>query len=132
MPRRPKRSASSKRSRRATLTVSAEPDAEHVALAGVSDPNLSGSLVFSPATAELVVVAEGLTEPPAGLEYRCWVEVDGTRHGVGKMFFGGDLAYWVGPTPGVSSIPDGATFGVSLVDASGSAIDTDPVLIGKL
>ena len=116
----------------ATLAVTAQPDAEHVALTGVSDPKLTGSLVYSPATAELVVVAEGLVEPPAGLEYRCWVEVGGTRHRVGKMFFGGDLAYWVGPTPAISGVSDGATFGVSLVDASGPAVDTDPVLVGKL
>ena len=116
----------------ATLAVTAQPDAEHVALTGVSDPDLSGSLVYSPATAELVVVAEGLVEPAAGLEYRCWVEIDGARHRVGKMFFGGGLAYWVGPTPAVSGVSDGATFGVSLVDAAGPAVDADPVLVGKL
>ena len=116
----------------ATLTVTAQPDAEHVALTGVSDPKLSGSLVYSPASTELVVVAEGLTPPPAGQEYRCWVEVDGTRHRVGKMFFGGQLAYWIGPAPAVSGVSSGATFGVSLVDASGPAVGTDPVLIGAL
>lgn len=116
----------------ATLAVTAQPDAEHVALNGVSDPKQSGNLVFSPATAELVVVATGLTSPPAGLEYRCWVEVGGTRHRVGKMFFGGDLAYWVGPAPAVSGVSSGATFGVSLVDASGPAVSTDPVLLGRL
>jgi negative regulator of sigma E activity len=116
----------------ATLAVTAQPDAEHVVLTGVSDPKQSGSLVFSPASAELVVVATGLTVPPAGLEYRCWVEVDGTRHGVGKMFFGGQLAYWVGPAPAVSGVSSGATFGVSLVDASGPAVSTDPVLLGRL
>jgi hypothetical protein len=116
----------------ATLAVTAEPDAEHVALVGVTDANLSGSLVYSPATADLVVVAEGLTAPLAGLEYRCWVEIGGTRHRVGKMFFGGDLAYWIGPTPAVSGVSDGATFGVSLVDATGPAVDAAPVLLGKL
>lgn len=45
----------------ATLDVSAEPDAEHVTLAGVSDPTLGGHLVYSPSTAQLVVVASGLT-----------------------------------------------------------------------
>ena len=45
---------------------------------------------------ELVVVADGLTPPPAGQEYRCWVEVGGARTPIGKMFFGGELAYWVG------------------------------------
>ena len=116
----------------ATLTVTAQPDAEHVALASVSDPDVYGGITYSPSTAELVVVASGLTPPPAGLEYRCWVEVDGTRQRVGKMFFNGDLAFWVGPTPAIAGVSSGATFGVSLVDAAGSAVDTDPVLLGEL
>lgn len=116
----------------ATLTVTAQPDAEHVALAGVSDPELYGGLTFSPSTAELVVVASGLTQPAAGLEYRCWVEVDGKREKVGKMFFNQDLAFWVGPSPAIAGLSTGATFGVSLVDAAGSAVDTEPVLLGEL
>jgi hypothetical protein len=116
----------------ATLTVTAQPDAEHVALASASDPDVYGGITYSPSTAELVVVASGLTPPPDGLEYRCWVEVDGTRHRVGKMFFNEDLAFWVGPSPAIAGVSDGATFGVSLVDAAGSAVDTDPVLVGEL
>ena len=116
----------------ATLTVTAQPDAEHVALAGVSDPELYGGLTYSPSTSELVVVASGLTQPAAGLEYRCWVEVDGKREKVGKMFFNQDLAFWVGPSPAIAGLSTGATFGVSLVDAAGSAVDTDPVLLGEL
>jgi len=116
----------------ATLTVTAQPDAEHVALAGVSDPELYGGLTYSPSTSELVVVASGLTQPTAGLEYRCWVEVDGKREKVGKMFFNQDLAFWVGPSPAISGLSTGATFGVSLVDAAGSSVDTDPVLLGEL
>lgn len=116
----------------ATLTVTSQPDARHVTLAGTSDPKLDGSLAYSPSTAELVVVATGLTLPPQDLEYRCWVEIDGTRHRVGKMFFSQGLAYWVGPAPAVSGLSGGVTFGVSLVGASGPSIDTDPVLLGKL
>jgi anti-sigma factor RsiW len=116
----------------ATLQITGQPDAEHVALAGVSDPSLDGSLVYSPSTAELVVVATGLTPPPSGQEYRCWVEVDGQRRRVGKMFFSDGLAYWVGPAPAVSGVSPGATFGVSLVGASGGTIDAAPVLVGEL
>jgi hypothetical protein len=116
----------------ATLTVTAQPDAEHVALAGVADPELYGGLTYSPSTSELVVVASGLTPPATGLEYRCWVEVDGKREKVGKMFFNQDLAFWVGPSPAISGLSTGATFGVSLVDAAGSTVDTDPVLLGQL
>ena len=105
----------------ATLSVTAQPDARHVALAGASGPSPNGSLAFSPSIGQLVVVATGLTPPPAGLEYRCWVEVGGTRQRVGKMFFSQDLAYWVGPAPAISGLSSGATFGVSLVDRAGSA-----------
>ncbi len=115
-----------------TMRVTAKPDAEQVLLAGVSDPAMAGSLVYSPSTTELVVVADGLEPPPAGQEYRCWIEVGGIRQRVGRMFFGDDLAYWVGPAPAVSGVSSGARFGVSLVDASGSSVDTAPVLLGEL
>ena len=116
----------------ATLDVTEEPDAEHVDLTGVTDPTLEGSLVFSPSTAELVVVATGLTPPPSGQEYRCWVEIDGRRTPVGRMFFSDELAYWVGPVPAVSGLSGEATFGVSLVVAAGGSVDADPVLVGDL
>jgi hypothetical protein len=116
----------------ASLDIAGDPDAEHVALAGVSDPSLDGDLAFSPSTAELVVVVTGLTPPPAGQEYRCWVEVDGQRQRIGRMFFSDELAYWAGPVPAVSGLSSDAGFGVSLVDASGQGIDADPVLVGKL
>ena len=83
-----------------TMAVTAQPDAEHVSLAGVADHAAQGNLVFSPSTTELAVVATGLTPPKAGYEYRCWVSVDGSRQRVGKMFFADDVAYWVGTAPG--------------------------------
>ena len=48
------------------------------------------------------------------------------------MFFSQGLAYWVGPAPAVAGLSSGATFGVSLVRAAGSAVDGDPVLVGGL
>jgi hypothetical protein len=116
----------------ATLDVTAEPDAQHVALAGTTDPALDGSLVFSPSTAKLVVVASGLTRPPSDQVYRCWVEVGGARQAVGRMVFSDKLAYWLGEVPAVSGLSAGATFGVSLVPAGGTSVDTDPVLVGQL
>ncbi len=115
-----------------TMAVISQPDAEHVALAGVTDPAADGNLVFSPSTTELSVVATGLVPPPAGYEYRCWVMVDGSRQRIGKMFFAEDIAYWVGPVPAISDVSTGATFGVSLVGASGTTLETDPVLLGGL
>jgi anti-sigma factor RsiW len=116
----------------AALTVTSQPDAEHVRLAGTGSAALNGSLAYSPSTSELVVVATGLTPPPSDLEYRCWVEVGGTRQRVGKMFFSQGLAYWVGPAPAVSGLSSGATFGVSLVGAGSPSLDSAPVLLGQL
>lgn len=116
----------------ATLAITAEPDAEHVTLVGTTDRTLDGSLAFSPSTAKLVVVATGLKPPPAGQEYRCWVQTGGARQRVGKMFFSADLAYWIGPAPSVAGLAGAATFGVSLVDVGGPGVETDPVLLGKL
>jgi hypothetical protein len=115
-----------------TLRLSAQPDARRVALTAPGAPNQQGTLVFSPATHDLVVVATGLSQPPAGQEFRCWVESGGSRKGVGKMFFGGGIAYWVGPAPVVSGLSRDATFGVSLVDLAAPGVQRDPVLVGEL
>jgi len=115
-----------------TVRLSAEPDARRVALAGTGATNQSGMLIFSPATRELVVVATGLTEPPAGQEFRCWVEAGGVRQGVGRMFFGGGVSYWVGPVAAVAGLSGHATFGISLVDRTGSGAQGQPVLLGAL
>jgi hypothetical protein len=114
----------------ATLGVSAEADATRVALAGTQDPSVQGSLVFSPTSTELVVVATGLTEPAAGLEYGCWMDAGAGRVRVGKMYFGGGLAYWVGESDAIAGLDVPATFGVSLVPV-GSSPEADPVLVGR-
>ena len=115
----------------ASVALSGEPDAEQIRLEGTDDR--WGRLIYSPGKGELAVIASGLTEPAGGREYRCWVEIDGQRSPVGKMFFGGDLAFWAGPVETVSNLPTGATFGVSLVDtASGADSGEPPVLAGAL
>ena len=112
----------------ATLDVTAQPDVRRVVLAGT---DATGSLVYSPSTTELVVVAIGLTPPPAGQEYRCWVELAGDRDGVGKMFFSDDLAYWIGPVGAVAGLVENATFGVTLVSLDGTTDNLD-VMEGDL
>jgi Anti-sigma-K factor rskA len=113
-----------------TVALSGEPDVAQVRLEGTDDD--WGRLVYSPAKGELAVIASGLTEPASGREYRCWVEIDGERKPVGKMFFGGDLAFWAGPAEAIANLPADATFGVSLVDASGSDVGDPPVLEGAI
>lgn len=116
----------------ATLEITADPDAERVALASTEGSGASGSLLFSPTTTELVVVADGLASPPDGQEYRCWLLVDGVREDVGRMYFADELAFWVGVTPGVAAAEPGTTFGVSLTATDGSGAQTDPVIAGEL
>ncbi len=115
----------------ATIEISAQPDHERVTLAATGGAS-SGSLLFSAATTELVVVARGLDRPPAGKEYRCWVELAGKRENVGRMFFGDELAFWVGDTPAIRGATPGTWFGVSLADLDSPAIDAPPVIAGEL
>jgi hypothetical protein len=114
-----------------TLRVDGQPDVRRIALASTTGASTSGSIVFSPASTELVVVADALAPPPAGHEYRCWLEVGGTRSQVGKMFFGGDLAYWVGDVSELAGLGPDVRFGVSLVDLAGTATPSEPVLVGN-
>jgi hypothetical protein len=115
----------------ATLEITGASDAERVTLTA-NDADTRGTLLFSPTSTKLVVVATGLEDPPAGQEYRCWVEVGGKRENVGRMFIADDLAFWVGDTPAVSSVEPGTTFGVSLADLDSPALDAPPVIVGEL
>ena len=116
-----------------SLRIDSQPDASYVELAaavGAAEP--AGTLAFSPRTKELVVLAEGLAQPPPGMQYRCWVEIGGSRRRIGQMFFGGNVAYWVGPVDEIAGAGPGTTFGVSLVPADGDSVSGDPVLQGGL
>ena len=115
-----------------SIDVAHAPDARQVALSSPSGAPTVGLLAFVPSTGKLVVSARDLGSPPAGKEYRCWMEIAGRRTVVGRMFFAGGIAYWVGPVGGLSGVPPGTHFGVSLVDATGASIDGDPVLLGSL
>jgi hypothetical protein len=117
---------------RATIEITGDAEARRVDLAATGGTPTSGTLLFSPSTTRLVVVANELQSPPPGKEYRCWVEVDGRREDVGRMFFAGDLAFWVGDTPQVSDLPDGSAFGVSLTDVASPSLEAEPVILGQL
>jgi hypothetical protein len=91
----------------------------------------AGALVLDPTSKQIAVLSDDLAPPPSGMEYRCWVEANGQRQAVGRMWFEGGLAYWAGKNEGIAAWPAGASFGVSLEEvdqpASGPA-----VLSGKL
>jgi len=114
-----------------TLRVEQKADATHLVLASVNgDAAVTGTLLFSPSDGQLVMVADGLGPAPAGKEYGCWVEVDGQKHRIGRMYTGGDLQAWAGPVDGLAALPPGAVFGVSLVPLGGGA--GEPLLTGSL
>jgi len=116
-----------------SLRIDGQADAIHVDLAGTgAGSGATGTLVFSSGTGELAVLASGLAQPPSGMEYRCWVEIGGSRRRVGQMFLGGDVAYWAGDVTGLSNVGEGARFGVSLVPSDGDLVTGDPILLGEL
>jgi len=118
-----------------SLRVAAQPDAAQVALAPTGAPgaeSADGTLMFSPGTHDLVVIAAGLPRPPDGREFRCWVESGGERRNVGRMYFTADLSFWIGSVDAVADLRPGSRFGITLVDAAGGALDGDPALVGDL
>jgi hypothetical protein len=116
-----------------SLRIDGDPDAKYVELAATGgDPALAGTLAFSPGTKELVVLAEGLAQPPTGMQYRCWVEIDGSRKRIGQMFFGGNVSFWVGEVDGIGGAGPGSRFGVSLGPDEDDSMSADPVLLGEL
>ena len=114
-----------------TMRVDGQPDARRVALASADGSPTTATVLFSPTSTDLVVVADQLTPVPDGQEYRCWVEVNGVRKPIGKMFFGDSLAYWVGPVSAVAGLPDHAKFGVTLVNLASPDPAAQPVLVGE-
>ena len=114
-----------------TIRVDSQHDARHVALAAAAGGGPTGTLIFSPSSTDVVVVATGLTPPAAGQEYRCWVETGGSRQRVGRMFLGADLFYWVGRASSLTGLGPGSTFGISLVPVTCESVDGAPVLVGQ-
>ena len=116
----------------ATIELTADPDSRRVELASTTGGETTGTLLYSPSTTDLVVVAYDLARPASGMEYRCWVEIDGQRHDVGRMFFADELAFWVGETPEISDLPAGTVFGVSPTAVGSPSLEADPVLRSQL
>ena len=62
----------------------------------------SGSISWS--SNDLVVLTTALAPPPADQEYQCWLQEPDSGAVIGKMYFAGRTAYWVG------SLDEWATF----------------------
>lgn len=114
-----------------SMRIEHQSDATHLVLTPTDGgTTTTATLLFSPSEGELVIVADGLAPLPAGMEYGCWVEVDGQRRRIGRMYPGGDVQGWAGPVAGLADLPPGTVFGVSLVPIGGGA--GEPVLTGSL
>jgi hypothetical protein len=114
-----------------TIRVDRQADAHHVPLVAAVGGGPTGTLIYSPSSTDVVVVATGLTPPDAGMEYRCWVETGGSRQRVGRMLVGAGVAYWVGTSSSLSGLAAGSTFGISLVPLAGDPVSGEPVLVGQ-
>lgn len=79
-----------------------------------------GSVVWS--SHDLVVLTTALAVPPADAVYRCWIERDGQRSPIGRMFFANGTGYWAGSLDAwaTTSLAAGSTFGISLEPLAGS------------
>jgi hypothetical protein len=106
-------------------TLLQQPTARLVALQNEAGAP-AGALVLDPTSNQIAVLSDDLAPPPSGMEYRCWVEANGQRQAVGRMWFEGGLAYWAGKNEAIGAWPSGASFGVSLEEidqpASGPAV----------
>ena len=107
------------------IDIEGQADARRVALASPNVSGASGTVEFSPGTGRLVIVANGLTEPAGNQLVGCWIEVDGSRRPIGRMFFGGGISYWAGPVEQLGTLQPGAKFGIS-------APGGDTLLVGQL
>jgi hypothetical protein len=117
----------------ASVALEAQPDVRHVTLAVAHPPSAAGpagTLSFSPGSREVVVVTTGLATPGPDEEYRCWVEANGRRDQLGRMYEIGDIAAWEGTAEVIASVPAGARFGISLAKA-GEPGAGEPVLAGQ-
>jgi hypothetical protein len=88
----------------------------------------AGSLLFDPASSELLVLTEALPAPASGGSYDCYLERAGERTQIGRMQDAEGLSYWAGPIdePSDAGLP-GDRFVVALDEN-----DPRPVLVGDL
>ena len=94
-----------------TIRVDGQADARHVAMRPTTaDGGSTGTLIFSPSSTDVVVVAEGLATRRRARNTAAGSRrtVSGTdRPDVPRQ----GLAYWVGTAPALGGVGDGSTFG---------------------
>jgi hypothetical protein len=85
--------------------------ADH-AQATLVDPQgqAAGSVLFDPATRELLVFATSLGAQATATIYDCYLERNGQRTRVGWMYAAGDFAYWDGTLPAGTPLDTGDRF----------------------
>jgi hypothetical protein len=113
-----------------TLRLGTAPDATLVRLAPSNGSSATGTVLYSADRGQLVMTASDLPAPPAGQEYRCWIDQGDGPLRIGKMYPVGPVAYWGGEVERLHGISGALTFGVSLVDETGEGGASDVVLAG--
>jgi hypothetical protein len=96
-----------------------------------ADGSAGGSVVWS--SHDLVVLTTALSAPPDDVVYRCWIERDGHRSPIGRMFFANGTGYWTGSLDAwaTTSLSTDGTFGISLEPVGGST-GSPAVLVAQL
>ncbi len=114
---------------RETATLMAAPDAQSVVLRDSSGVP-RGTLVAARSVGRIVVMATDLPAPGPGHEYRCWVETNGARTGLGRMWLDQTVAWWSGPAALPSGDAATMRYGVSLASTEGASGQPQAVLTG--
>ena len=110
------------------ITDEALRDPDH-RLATLSDPGGTavGTVLYSPAHQEVVMVAGALPALAAEERYRCFVQRDGRLTPIGWMWTDEDLSYWAGRVQGVEDLGRAGDTVIVSADPDGG----DPVLIAN-
>jgi len=114
-----------------TLRLGAAPDARLLRLTAPASGTATGTVLYSAASGELVMMAAALPEPPAGYEYRCWLDQGNGPERIGKMYQVGGVAYWGGAVERLRGISGQFTLGVTLASDDGGGPAGDTVLEGS-
>jgi hypothetical protein len=114
-----------------TLQLGTAPDAQLVRLGSPSNADrVGGTVLFSADRGELLMIARGLPVPPAGYQYRCWIDQGDGPMRIGRLYGSGAMSYWAGDVDRLRGIEGPFSIGVSLVTDSGAAAG-EPVLVGS-